>query len=283
MLDRRPRPLQLRGAERRVAPDAADDQAGRPVADGRLEDRAGLRGRRPEAHQGRIRRAADRRARLAARTVEELHLLAKLVRGLGSENIDHRTAPRRFRPCRAAPGSARWLGTSIASLSHLERALSSARSCARTIRCSRSACARRRVAARSCTACTRCTTTGLMPVAHADHGRASRLGPGAGRQWPRRWPRRRASPRRWPARSPAPGQRIAASLLRGERKAILLGNAAAQHPQAGRCWRWRSGSASNRRHGRLSGRGRQQRRRAAGRRAAGRGRPERRPDAERSR
>ncbi|HRD84927.1 MAG TPA: molybdopterin-dependent oxidoreductase, partial [Rubrivivax sp.] len=54
-------------------------------------------------------------------TVEELHLLAKLVRGLGSENIDHR--------CRHADpgnlpayGRARWLGTSIASLSQLDRA-----------------------------------------------------------------------------------------------------------------------------------------------------------------
>ena len=40
MLDRRPRPLLVRGAELRRAPDRADDQAGRPVADGRLADRA---------------------------------------------------------------------------------------------------------------------------------------------------------------------------------------------------------------------------------------------------
>ena len=42
-------------------------------------------------------------------TVEELHLLAKLVRGLGSENIDHRTRHADFgnprRPARRA-GSA---------------------------------------------------------------------------------------------------------------------------------------------------------------------------------
>ena len=53
-------------------------------------------------------------------TVEELHLLAKLVRGLGSENIDHRLRQADFT---AAPaGSARWLGTPIASLSTLDRA-----------------------------------------------------------------------------------------------------------------------------------------------------------------
>ena len=52
-------------------------------------------------------------------TVEELHLLAKLVRGLGSQSIDHRL--------RHADGTVgqgvRWLGRSIASLSTLDRAL----------------------------------------------------------------------------------------------------------------------------------------------------------------
>ena len=53
-------------------------------------------------------------------TVEELHLLARLIRGLGSENIDHRLRHADF----TAPpaGHARWLGTSIASLSMLDRA-----------------------------------------------------------------------------------------------------------------------------------------------------------------
>ncbi|MEO7852153.1 MAG: NADH-quinone oxidoreductase subunit NuoG, partial [Rubrivivax sp.] len=45
-------------------------------------------------------------------TVEELHLLGKLVRALGSENIDHRTRHADFANT-AAAGSARWLGTSI--------------------------------------------------------------------------------------------------------------------------------------------------------------------------
>ncbi|MBE0549994.1 MAG: NADH-quinone oxidoreductase subunit NuoG, partial [Rubrivivax sp.] len=57
----------------------------------------------------------------AASTTEELHLLARLVRGLGSENIDHRTRHADFG--NAAPaGHARWLGTSIVSLAKLDRA-----------------------------------------------------------------------------------------------------------------------------------------------------------------
>ncbi|HRH89872.1 MAG TPA: NADH-quinone oxidoreductase subunit NuoG, partial [Rubrivivax sp.] len=54
-------------------------------------------------------------------TVEELHLLGKLVRGLGSENIDFRTRHTDFANT-AASGSARWLGTSVASLSTLQSA-----------------------------------------------------------------------------------------------------------------------------------------------------------------
>src|SRR5450432_3208858 len=53
-------------------------------------------------------------------TVEELHLLAKLVRGLGSENID--SAPRES-AARAGNDAPRWLGRSVASLSQLQRVL----------------------------------------------------------------------------------------------------------------------------------------------------------------
>ena len=54
-------------------------------------------------------------------TVEEMHLLARLVRGLGSENVDYRLRHADFG--NAAPaGHARWLGTPIASLSSLDRA-----------------------------------------------------------------------------------------------------------------------------------------------------------------
>lgn len=52
-------------------------------------------------------------------TVEELHLAGALIRGLGSNSIDHRL---RHAEHSAAPG-ARWLGRTIASLSTLDRAL----------------------------------------------------------------------------------------------------------------------------------------------------------------
>ncbi len=53
-------------------------------------------------------------------TVEELHLLAKLVRGLGSENIDHRLRQSDFN---LQAGGVRWLGMPIAELSTVDRAL----------------------------------------------------------------------------------------------------------------------------------------------------------------
>jgi NADH-quinone oxidoreductase subunit G len=54
-------------------------------------------------------------------TAEELHLLAQLMKGLGSGNVDHRL---RYADFTAAPsGQARWLGRPIASLSSLDAAL----------------------------------------------------------------------------------------------------------------------------------------------------------------
>ncbi|MEP7283180.1 MAG: NADH-quinone oxidoreductase subunit NuoG, partial [Rubrivivax sp.] len=55
-------------------------------------------------------------------TVEELHLLARLVRGLGSENVDHRLRHADFGAA-AGAGRARWLGMPVAELSTLDRAL----------------------------------------------------------------------------------------------------------------------------------------------------------------
>ena len=52
-------------------------------------------------------------------TVEELYLAGALVRGLGSENIDYRLRNAEFPKAEGV----RWLGTSIASLSNLQRAL----------------------------------------------------------------------------------------------------------------------------------------------------------------
>ena len=52
-------------------------------------------------------------------TVEELYLFAKLMRGLGSENIDHRPAQA---VDTQGPG-ARWLGMPVAELNNLDRVL----------------------------------------------------------------------------------------------------------------------------------------------------------------
>jgi NADH-quinone oxidoreductase subunit G len=59
-------------------------------------------------------------------TVEELHLLAQVVRGLGSDNIDHRLRHTDFANVTSAEGggaAARWLGMPVAELSGLDRVL----------------------------------------------------------------------------------------------------------------------------------------------------------------
>ena len=57
---------------------------------------------------------------LATSTSEELFLLGQLVRGLGSQNIDHRLRQSDFR---VDVGAVRWLGLPIAELSSVDRAL----------------------------------------------------------------------------------------------------------------------------------------------------------------
>ena len=163
-------------------------------------------------------------------TVEELHLLAKLVRGLGSENIDYRTRHADFNN-RAADGNSRWLGTSIAALSTLQRALV----IGSFLRKDHPLLAQRlRQAARH---------GAQLHSLHAVHD-----------DWAVPLATRfTAAPSGWadalaqvaaavaqakgvappvPADPSATAQKIASSLLSGARKAVLLGNAAAQHPQA---------------------------------------------------
>ena len=168
-------------------------------------------------------------------TVEELHLLAKLMRGLGSENIDFRTRHADFTlsddGAAAGTPAARWLGTSIASLSNLQRVLvvgSFLRKdhplFAQRIRQA----ARKGAKVHSLNAAhddwlmTMASTSSVAPSgwvrALADI--ATAIGAGSGAQ----------SPIAGHATDEA--RAIAASLASGERKAILLGNAAAQHPQA---------------------------------------------------
>jgi len=160
-------------------------------------------------------------------TVEELHLLAKLVRGLGSENIDHRVRHADF----SASQGVRWLGTSIASLSSLQRVLvvgSFLRKdhplFAQRIRQA----ARKGAKVHSINAA---HDDWLMPL-------ATQLSAA-----PSLWVQALADVAVAVAQikgtnAPLAGQAsdaaqaIAASLLSGERKAVLLGNAAAQHPNA---------------------------------------------------
>ena len=164
-------------------------------------------------------------------TCEELHLLGKLVRGLGSANIDHRLRHADFRRDGAGAKTARWLGTSIASLTTLQSVLV----VGSFLRKDHPLFAQRiRQAARH----------GAKVVSlHAVHD--DWLMPMAQRIT--------AAPADWVqaladiatavaastgAQAPLAGQATeaaraaAAALASGERKAILLGNAAAQHPQA---------------------------------------------------
>jgi NADH-quinone oxidoreductase subunit G len=161
-------------------------------------------------------------------TVEELHLLAKLVRGLGSDNIDHRTRHADFS---ANGGGVRWLGTSVASLSNLQRVLvvgSFLRKdhplLAQRIRQA----ARKGAQVHSLHAVhddwlmAMASTSSVAPSgwAQALADIATAIGQSRGASSP------------FAGNATDAAKAIAASLLGGERKAILLGNAAAQHPQA---------------------------------------------------
>ena len=167
----------------------------------------------------------------AHRTVEELHLLARLVRGLGSESIDHRSRHADFANT-AATGKARWLGLPIAALSSLDRALvvgsflrkdhplfaQRLRQAARKggLVMSLSAVSddwAMPVAARI-TAAPGAWAQALADVAAAVAAAKGLAAPVAGQ-------------------AHAEADAVAQALLSGERKAVLLGNAAAQHPQAG--------------------------------------------------
>jgi len=163
-------------------------------------------------------------------TVEELHLLAKLMRGLGSENVDVRTRHADFSNT-AAAGNARWLGMPIAGLNSLQRVLvigSFLRKdhplLAQRIRQA----TRRGAKVHSIHAMhddwlmTMASQQSVAPSgwvqALADVAVAIGASNGG------------AAPAHGTATDAA--KAVASSLLSGERKAILLGNAAAQHPQA---------------------------------------------------
>ncbi len=167
----------------------------------------------------------------ATSTVEELHLLAKLVRGIGSENIDHRTRHADFGNT-APVGAARWLGLPIAGLSRLDRALV----IGSFLRKDHPLMAQRlRQAVRH--------GAQVMSL-HAVHDDWAMPLSATLTAAPSQWLTQLADVAAAVAKSagvPAPlpadpgphAQTVAAALLSGEHKAVLLGNAASQHPQAG--------------------------------------------------
>ena len=162
-------------------------------------------------------------------TFEELSLLAKLVRGLGSENIDYRLRHAEF--ATDSPSAVRWLGTSIAALSNLQRVLivgSDLRKdhplfAQRIRQANRTGC--------SVNAINSATHDWAMPVANTLVADA------------KVWVQALAEVAAAVAAvkgiaAPVPvaagdvARAIAKSLIGGERKAILLGNAAAHHAKA---------------------------------------------------
>ncbi|MES2398963.1 MAG: NADH-quinone oxidoreductase subunit NuoG [Pseudomonadota bacterium] len=165
-------------------------------------------------------------------TLEELYLAASLMRGLGSDNIDYRLRNAEFAPS----GAIRWLGTSIASLSQLQRVLV----IGSNLRKDHPLFAQRirQAARKGCAVSTVNSATEFaggdawaMPVANALIGT------------PESWAQSLADVASAIAlekgvQSPAAGQAtdaaklLAKSLMGGERKAILLGNVAAHHAHA---------------------------------------------------
>ena len=159
-------------------------------------------------------------------TVEELHLLAKLVRGLGSENIDHRVRHADF----GVASGVRWLGTSVASLSNLQRVLI----IGSFLRKDHPLFAQRiRQATR------RGAKVHSLNAVHDDWLMPVNAITAAPSGWVAALAQIAAAVAA--ANGVAPpvdievnenSEAVAKSLLTGERKALLLGNAAAQHPQA---------------------------------------------------
>jgi NADH-quinone oxidoreductase subunit G len=161
-------------------------------------------------------------------TVEELHLLAQLVRGLGSDNIDHRL--RQSAPA-AMTGGVRWLGTGIAALTTLDRALV----IGSFLRKDHPLFAQRiRQAAKhgaQVHSLHALADDWLMPMAtqlvaapsawvESLASIAAAVATACGKAAPRA------------AQPNAQAEAIATSLLGGQSKAVLLGNAAMQHPEA---------------------------------------------------
>ncbi len=114
------RPLLLRGAQQRRPADDADGQRGRHVARGRLAGRARARGRGAAERGGAARRRGAGTLVSPHATLEELALAARLMRALGSENVDYRL---RQLDLRGEGTGARWLGMPVAEIQAHDRIL----------------------------------------------------------------------------------------------------------------------------------------------------------------
>jgi NADH-quinone oxidoreductase subunit G len=166
-------------------------------------------------------------------TVEELYLAGALVRGLGSANIDYRLRHAQFE---AGQPGARWLGLPIAALSELQSALV----IGGNLRKDHPLFAQRiRQAARNGAPVAVITSPELLAAADAwamPLAAGSVVEPGL---WVQELARvaaavahaRLVSAPVLAATTPQ-AQATAQALLTGERKAILLGNDAARHPDA---------------------------------------------------
>ena len=161
-------------------------------------------------------------------TLEELHLATQFMRGLGSDNIDSRLRAAEF----PTDGQVRWLGTSVASLSTLERVLVVGSNLRKDhpLLAQRIRQAARRGAqvhalndkvmdwampvTQSLTSPSATWVQALANIAAAIAKQTSVVAPVSGNA------------------DDATAQAIATSLLSGERKALLLGNAAAHHAKA---------------------------------------------------
>ena len=161
-------------------------------------------------------------------TLEELHLATQFMRGLGSDNIDSRLRAAEF----PTDGQVRWLGTSVASLSTLERVLVLGSNLRKDhpLLAQRIRQAARRGAqvhalndkvmdwampvTQSLTSPSATWVQSLANIAAAIAKQTSVAAPVSGNA------------------DDTTAQAVATSLLSGERKAILLGNAAAHHAKA---------------------------------------------------
>jgi len=161
-------------------------------------------------------------------TLEELHLAQALVRGLGSDNVDHRLRHAEF----AKAEGVRWLGTSIASLTHLQSVLV----VGSNLRKDHPLFAQRvRQAARHGCAVNAINTVAYdwaMPVAEQWLAPASHWAAALAQVAAAVAQDKGVAAPVHVAEVGAQARAIAQALQTGERKAILLGNGAAHHAQA---------------------------------------------------